>query len=160
MVGVIGVFLFLVAFIIYFVNTTHQSFHSLSPLSLFPSNWLSAFSTVPNIVFSLAFYMNFFPIYKGLVDANDNKMNKLVFTGVLCCSVMYIAIGVMGRLIVGPSIAPNLLNSISYNDMSPYLYMLIYLGFIIELFFAYPVVFFSCKNNFICILKIIATAIE
>lgn len=70
-------------------------------MKLYPTEWLSAFSTVPNIIFSLGFYMNFFPIYKGLIGANDSKMKKLVFTGVLCCCLMYISIGVMGRLLIG-----------------------------------------------------------
>lgn len=44
--------------------------------------------------------------------------------------------------------------------MNPILYFIIYAGFIIELFFAYPVVFFSCKNNFICIIKIVAAKMK
>ena len=40
--------------------------------------------------------MNFFPIFKGMKDANDKKMKKAVLVGLTFCLFAYLLVGILG----------------------------------------------------------------
>lgn len=61
-------------------------------------------SSVSIIIFALNFHMNFFPIYKGLKDATDRKMEKASIAGLSSTAIIYIIVGLLGYSIVGRSI--------------------------------------------------------
>ena len=68
---------------------------------MFPDNWLLAAATVPNILLAFSYQMNFFPIFKGMKDANDKKMKKAVFVGLSFCLFAYLLVGLLGYDFVG-----------------------------------------------------------
>ena len=78
-------------------------------MEMFPSNWYKAAATVPNILFSLTFQNNFFPLFKGLKRASDKRMARVSFLGVLFCMCSYILIGTLGYHYVGNGVSPNFL---------------------------------------------------
>lgn len=45
--------------------------------------------------------MNFFPIYKGLKQPTDHRMEKASLAGLSSCAVIYIIVGLMGYSLVG-----------------------------------------------------------
>lgn len=56
---------------------------------------------IPNLMLALAYSMNFYPIFKGMKDARDEKMAKASITGVAACSIFYILVGNMGYCLFG-----------------------------------------------------------
>jgi amino acid permease len=132
----------------------------LNPLPLFPTNWLSAFSTFPNILYSLSLSTNFFSIYKGLENATDSKMNGVITAEISFCTLLYFLIGVVGRLLIRSNVSVSVLNSIKFNEISLPVYVMIYSGFVIQLFFTYPICFFTCKNNLICAIEIVKSKLN
>ena len=127
---------------------------------MFPSNWLAAAAAVPNILLSICFQINFFPIFKGMKDANDSKMTKASGFGIAFCVVVYIIVGILGYLYVGPHVSANFLESLPYDKIAHGFFFLINLSFLISIFFAFPIMFFSCRNNFIAIVKLIVSPPE
>ena len=50
---------------------------------------------------ALAYQMNFFPIYKGLKNSNDGKMNKAATIGLWSVGFCYILVGLVGYTLYG-----------------------------------------------------------
>lgn len=128
----------------------------LRNMELFPDDWYKAIATVPNIIFSLTFQTNFFPIFKGLESSSDNRMIKVVLIGIWTCISMYFLLGFLGFSITEKkNIAPNFLEEVSYESTNGILFAVMNGGFLVSLFFAFSVIFFSCRNNFILIIKLL-----
>jgi amino acid permease len=88
-------------------------------MALFPTDWFAAIASIPNLLLALSFHMNFFPVYKGLRNANDKKMAQATMTGITICSVSYLLIGILGYHLVytinsTPEVNANFLESLSY----------------------------------------------
>jgi amino acid permease len=87
-------------------------------MDAFPSNWLNAISSIPNLILALAFQMNFFPVFKGMRNANDKKFTVATLIGLLACSVSYLLVGILGYHLVhsieGGIVQANFLSNISY----------------------------------------------
>lgn len=64
---------------------------------------------MPNIIFAFDYQMNFFPIYKGLRNATDRKMNKASTVGLASCGISYLVIGVLGYSLAGDKVEANFL---------------------------------------------------
>lgn len=99
--------------------------------------------------------MNFFPIFKGMDNVSDTKMIKAVTTGLLFCLFSYLLIGILAYAYAGEDISPNFLESLSYDKLSIPFYVMINLSFLSSLFFAFPIMFFGGRNNFIALVKLV-----
>ena len=121
----------------------------------FPENWLLAAATVPNILLALSYQMNFFPIFKGMQGACDSKMIKAVTTGLTFCLFSYLLVGILAYAYVGPDISPNFLESLNLDKLGTLFFILINFSFLSSLFFAFPIMFFGGRNNFIAMVKLI-----
>lgn len=115
---------------------------------------------IPNMMLALAYQMNFFPIFKGkfqiylgMKDARDEKMAKASLSGVCACSIFYILVGNMGYCLFGKNIGGNFLLSFHRGSINEGLYLTMYVGFLISVFFSFPVMFFGGRNNFIAIIN-------
>lgn len=86
----------------------------------FPEDWFKAISSIPNLILALAFQMNFFPVFKGMRNANDKKMGLATLTGLLICSGSYLLVGIMGYHLVysieesNEDVSANFLSNIPY----------------------------------------------
>ena len=98
--------------------------------------------------------MNFFPIFKGMRKANDSRMAKAVLIGVVFCTFSYLMIGIMGYYYVGNNVSANFLNSLEYSKVAPAFFFIINAGFLLSIFFAFPIMFFGCRNNFIALIQL------
>ena len=117
-------------------------------------------SVVPNIMLALSYQMNFFPIYKGMKEARDDKMTKASLSGLLACSFFYILVGNMGACRYGRGTQGNFLLNFQRGDISESLYILMNGGFLISVFFSFPVMFFGARNNFINITKMVVLGLR
>ena len=125
-------------------------------MELMPDDWNKAIASIPNIIFSLTFQSNFFPIFKGLEASNDRRMIKVVVIGTLLCISSYLLLGFLGFSITSSkAISPNFLQEVSFQNTNTLLFSFMNGGFLVSLFFAFPIIFFSCRNNFISIIKVI-----
>jgi len=106
-------------------------------------------------VYAYSFQTNYFPIYKGLKNANDKKMNLASIAGIAGCGVSYLLIGILGYSLVGDSVDPNFLTSIKYSETSGVLFYLINSSYLISIVFAFSLMFFSSRNNFIAVMNLI-----
>ena len=108
---------------------------------------------VPNFMLSLGYQMNFFPIFKGMKDARDEKMKKASITGVLACSIFYLLVGNMGYCLFGNDLKGNFLMAFERQKYNNVLYFFMNIGFLCSVFFSFPIMFFGARNNFIAIAK-------
>jgi amino acid permease len=69
---------------------------------------------MPNIILAFDYQMNFFPIYKGLRNATDRKMNIASIIGLGSCAASYLLIGLIGYSLSGQDVKANFLESIPY----------------------------------------------
>lgn len=109
---------------------------------------------MPNVLLALSYQMNFFPIFKGMRKANDSRMAKAVLIGVVFCTFSYLMIGIMGYYYVGNNVSANFLNSLEYSKVAPAFFFIINAGFLLSIFFAFPIMFFGCRNNFIALIQL------
>ncbi len=86
-------------------------------------------------------------------------MAKASITGVVACSIFYILVGNMGYCLFGNHLQGNFLLSFSRYDTNEALYLIMNIGFLISVFFSFPVMFFGARNNFIAISKAIVLQI-
>lgn len=63
---------------------------------------------------ALAYQMNFFPIYKGLKNSNDEKMNKAAMVGLWSVAVCYILVGLIGYTLYGSKLQTDFLLNLKY----------------------------------------------
>lgn len=146
--------LFIITFLVDYAIKMSDG-ESIVPLEMFPKDWYKAFATVPTIIFSLSFQSNFFPIFKGLEKSSDKRMLKVSLIGTEICIICYLVLGFLGYSITKGELTPNFLESISYGDTNMVVFVLMNAGFLLSLFFAFPIIFFSLKNYFILIIRLI-----
>ena len=127
-------------------------------MKTFPDDWFGAIASIPNLILALGFQMNFFPIYKGMRNASDKKYAQATLTGILVCSFSYLLIGILGYHLVyslqgKDEVFANFLTNFDYdpNDQ-PFIYFVINIGFLLSVFFAFPIIFFGARNNFIALI--------
>lgn len=157
LIGVTGITTFVVTFIIFYVIAALDSNPLNNPkgsIRMFPDNWFEAAATVPNVLLSVAFQLNFFPIFKGMKDATDKKMANAVAWGMSFCVCCYLVMGIMGYHYVGNNVSPNFLESLSYDKISKPFFFILNFSFLVSIFFAFCLMFFSCRDNFIALVKL------
>lgn len=152
-IGVAGVVLFVVGIIALYVTKKIDGFPGMH-MEPFPRDWFGAASALANIIFAFDFQMNFFPIFKGLKDASDSKMEKACLVGLICCAIPYLTVGFIGYSLAGDGSQANFLESISYSDTNVILFYIINASYIFSILFAIVLMFFGCRNNFISMVNI------
>lgn len=157
--GVSGIVFFMVSFVIFFIVASIDDDPNNNPvggMKMFPEKWLAAAAAVPNILLSMGFQLNFFPIFKGMKDVSDSRMANATAAAIGFCSFSYILVGIIGYQYVGPGASANFLESLSYEKIHPKAFFyLLNISFLSSIFFAFPIMFFSCRNNFIAIYKLV-----
>lgn len=99
LLGVTGISLFMVVFVIFFIVASLDDNPDNNPagnMRAFPEDWLSAASAVPNLLLALSYQMNFFPIFKGMKNVTDKKMSMAAAAGISFCVFSYLLVGVLG----------------------------------------------------------------
>jgi len=124
-------------------------------MRMFPNDWYGAAAAVPNIFFAITFQNNFFPVFKGMSQASDKRMALAAFIGVVFCAISYITVGILGYSYVGEDVSANFLSSFIYAEMSKPFFYLLNSTFLLSIFFAFPIMFFGCRNNFIALIKLV-----
>ena len=155
--GVSGVLVFILAFLAYFIMEVVQHEGAIKPVQAFPDDWYKAIAAIPSILFSLTFQNNFFPIFKGLLDPSDSRMRRVLLGGVGTCVSWYLVVGFLGYLLSNGNLTPNYLQSVPYHSTSLPIFILMNGGFLVSLFCALPIIFFTSKNNFMALLKVCTT---
>lgn len=164
--GVSGIMVFVITFVVYYIvefsNFTPKADNP--PMLLFPTDWFAAIASIPTLLLALSFHMNFFPVYKGMQNANDRKMLNATVTGISICSASYLLIGVLGYHLVYTinknPINSNFLESLTYNNTNTAVYFVVHIGFLLSIFFAFPIMFFGCRNNFIALAQLLSRPSE
>jgi amino acid permease len=103
----------------------------------FPADWFKAAAAVPNIILALGYQMNIFPIFKGMKKAGDSRMTAAIAVSLSVCTV-----------------GANFLNFLSYDKFPKIYYFIIKLSFLISIYFAFPLMFFGSRNNFIALIQL------
>ena len=152
--GVAGIVIFIVCVIIHYIIYTTDGYPSFS-MNAFPSDWYQAFAVVPNIIFAYDFQTNYFPIYKGLRNASDKRMNLSSSLGIFACGASYLLLGLIGYSLAGQDVKANFLESILYETSNHSIFLIINICFILSIACAYPLIFFSSRNNLICMVNIL-----
>jgi len=155
--GLIGITIFMLTFILYFFICLISDDFGDKPkggMVPFPSDWFKAAAAVPNIFFAITFQNNFFPLFKGLKGPSDKKMAQASFMGVGFCAVSYILVGLIGYHYFGPGVSANFLSSFHYATFSKPFFFLLNTSFLVSIFFAFPIMFFGCRNNFIALIQL------
>lgn len=124
-------------------------------VTAFPQDWLKFSAVIPNVILSLTIQPNFFPIYKGMRRSNDHRITSAAMTAILCCGSMYLIIGLFTYLLYGSALKANFLLVLDKKDIGTFLYYGMNAGFLAFIILAFPIVFFSARNNFIAIVKLI-----
>ena len=161
--GVAGIIVFMVSFIIYFVIAVLDEDPANNPvgnMNAFPSGvrgWFLAAAAIPNVLLALSYQMNFFPVFKGMKNASDKKISLSALVAMLFCSGSYLIVGILGYNLYGPGTEANFLQSIIYETANKTLFFIINFGFLLSIFFAFPIMFFGCRNNFIALIKLFLT---
>ena len=156
LLGLIGIFTFVVVFLVVYLVAVADSNPDNNPvgnMNSFPDNWFLAFANIPNSILALSYQMNFFPIFKGMKNPSDMKFMKAVFVGLLFCTICYLLVGLLGYHLVGDGVEANFLLSLNADKISQAFFFILNFTFIICLIFAFPFMFFGCRNNFIALIK-------
>jgi amino acid permease len=107
--GVCGIAVFIISFVVYYVDEIYKG-TSLRNMEMLPDDLFKAVATIPNVIFSLTFQANLFPIFKGLEDSCDQRMKRVVCLGVWTCISCYLLLGFLGFSITHKKvISPNFL---------------------------------------------------
>lgn len=100
--------------------------------------------------------MNFYPIFKGMRNSCDDKMKKASLTGTAACCLFYIVVGNIGYALYGyDRVEANFLLALDQKDVALPLFLLMNGGFLVSVYFSFPVMFFGARNNFIALMKMI-----
>ena len=78
-------------------------------MNAFPTDWFKAAAVIPNLILAISYQMNFFPIYKGMKNANDKKFTLSTLSAVLSVTTAYILVGILGYNLVGGNLSANFL---------------------------------------------------
>jgi amino acid permease len=120
----------------------------------FPADWFKAAAAVPNIILALGYQMNIFPIFKGMKKAGDSRMTAAIAVSLSVCTFTYLLVGILGYNYVGNTVGANFLNFLSYDKFPKIYYFIIKLSFLISIYFAFPLMFFGSRNNFIALIQL------
>jgi amino acid permease len=153
--GVAGIVIFIVGVVTHYIVKRAEGFEG-APMNAFPEDWYEAISVMPNLIFAYDYQTNFFPIYKGLRNATDKKMNLASAAGISACGASYLLIGMIGYSLAGKDVAANFLESIPYIGTHTSLFLIINVFFLISIGCAYSLIFFSCRNNFIAMVNLLS----
>lgn len=80
-------------------------------------------------------------------------MLRASLTGVLGCAFFYLLVGYMGYCLYGNNVKGNFLLALERDNINDVLFILMNGGFLVSVFFSFPVMFFGARNNFIAISK-------
>ena len=86
-------------------------------------------------------------------NSTDEKMTKASIFGLLGCAFFYFLVGSMGYCTYGRAVKGNFLLNFHKNDINEGLFIILNFGFLVSVFFSFPVMFFGARNNFIAITK-------
>jgi amino acid permease len=156
--GVASITIFMVAFVIFFIFAVSDENPDNNPvgnMDLFPSNWFAAAAAVPNMMLSLSYQVNIFPLYKGMRNVTDKKYGLASLVGLAFCVFSYLLVGILGYAYAGSAIEANFLRSLLYSKIAPVFFFSINIFFLMSIFFAFPIMFFGCRNNFIALIKLV-----
>ena len=157
--GVVCIVIFMISFVAFFIFASHDDNPDNNPvgnMNAFPESFLPAIASAPNILLALNYQMNFFPIFKGMKNVNDSKMSMSALSGIAFCVFAYILVGIIGYDYVGgDNSEANFLLALSYSKIPGAFFFIINLSFLLSIFFAFPIMFFGCRNNFIALAKLI-----
>lgn len=84
-------------------------------------------------------------------------MSKASITGLLTVAFFYIITGNIGYALYGDSVQANFLLNLDHKDINDVLFFGMNGGFLISVFFSFPVMFFGARNNFIALGKLVLT---
>lgn len=147
----------MLTFIVYYILCSTDDPIGAPPVGnmrMFPDDWYGAAAAVPNIIFSISFQNNFFPVFKGMKNPGDKRMMQASFTGGFFCAFSYLIVGILGYNLVGEGVQANFLESFVYEEMSKPFFFILNITFLVSIFFALPIMFFGCRNNFIALIKL------
>ena len=155
--GVFGIVLFLFSFIAHYIVISVEGDPDDKPqggMSAWPDDWFQAFATIPNILLSLTYQQNFYPIFKGMQEASDRKMTIACCLGITLSASFFAVFGILGYNLIGNSVQDNFLESIQFRKTNKVLFTFIYLGFLLSNLATYPLMFFGCRNNCMAIAQV------
>ncbi len=78
-------------------------------MKMFPEKWFSAAAAVPNLLLSVGFQLNFFPVFKGMKKVSDSRMSNAVLCAMAFCIASYLLVGILGYDYVGEGVHANFL---------------------------------------------------
>ena len=113
--GAIGILVFIVSFVGFFVQSASSGDPSDQPagdMRLLPRDWFKAAAAVPNIIGALAYQTNMFPIFKGMEKPGDSRMAAAIAVSLAFCTSSYLLVGILGYYYVGDTVGANFLNSL------------------------------------------------
>lgn len=85
--------------------------------------------------------------------ANDSRMSDVSIVGICSCSIFYVLVGYFGYCLFGNELRGNFLMAFERKEYNDVLYLMLNLGFLLSIFFSFPIMFFGARNNFIGIAK-------
>ena len=155
-IGVSGIVFFLVCLIIHFFYEMieHRDWQVSPTMQPWPTDWLKFSAVIPNVLLSFTFQSNFFPIYKNMKNSNDQRITSACLTAIITCGSMYLVASIYAYMLYGNSLQANFLLCLDKGQTDPLLYYGMNMGFLISVLFAYPVIFFAARNNFISVVKL------
>jgi hypothetical protein len=92
----------------------------------------------------------------GLKNSNDTKMSRASVVGLGVVAFFYILVGNVGYAMYGSSVETNFLLNLKIDDLEDWLFYGMNGGFLISIFFSFPVMFFGARNNFIALCQMFA----
>jgi amino acid permease len=105
--GVAGIVIFIICLVANFFYQMIELNWTVH-MEPFPRDWWKVAAVIPNIMLALAYHMNFFPIYKGILidnlglkNSNDSKMGKASLVGLAVVGFFYILVGNIGYALYG-----------------------------------------------------------
>ena len=104
LLGVIGIFIFVITFVFYYailLGDSDQNIPKFSDLRMFPGSALEALGAIPIIILALSYHMNFFPVFKGMKNSNDQRISRAALAGVATCATCYAIVGTLGYHLAG-----------------------------------------------------------
>lgn len=78
-------------------------------MKMFPEKWFSAAAAVPNLLLSVGFQLNFFPVFKGMKKVSDSRMSNACICAISFCIASYLLVGIFGYDYVGEGVHANFL---------------------------------------------------
>ena len=156
MIGISGIVFFLISLLIHFFYemSEHRDWQVSPTMQPWPTDWLKFSAVIPNVLLSLTFQANFFPIYKGMKNSNDHRITSACLTAIVTCGSVYLVVSLYAYMLYGGSLQANFLLCLDKEQTDPLLYYGMNMGFLLSVLFAYPIMFFSARNNFIAIVKL------